>query len=673
MRPRYPLHAVGVAGLVCAVTSALLSTATPAAAAAVTCTSPVWKAQFYSNTTFKGTPKLTSCDSTISENYGTGDPAGVTLPRDNFAVRWSVSRDFGSGGPFTFSAAAQDGVRVYVDNVRRIDLWKNVSSTRSRTVNLTIPSGSHTLRVDFVAWTGSANVKFSYTPRTTAAVDKVRPLAPAKVTGRLDNATAKAVVSWARNKEMDLADYRVYRRTAGSTAWAYIGRTAGTTFAHLPGDPRLTYYYEVRAYDKAGNASSGSADVPVTGIAVAPPAELAAQGLDSGNKLSWRAVPGAVKYSVERRATDGSIVFLGATNATGYTDSAAPRSELRTYLVRSIDGAGRYSGYAAAEASRPVAAPHEVTARADANRAALTWKIDPATDGDHYGFHVYRSTSLPVDTSGEPVRCDYRSTRLPDGRKQYSCTDSTTASRTTYHYVVKGYDNGGKESVASDTATVTTLVSDRDETPPTAVAGFVAEARDYGIVLDWKANTEPDLAKYAVYIGRVLRDEDSGEAVCSGSLYTYVDKSTTHYVHPAAPDGAERCFWLDAVDTSGNSHWQWTREAEARIVVMPDLTPTVPTPPGSPVHLSAGTGAQGAVTLAWNAVEGATGYRVYRWDRVAGQYAPLTGDDPYASTSYTDTTASPGTTHFYWVKAVLPDGTETGPGAVSVALPPTAG
>ncbi|MEV4973688.1 PA14 domain-containing protein [Streptomyces scopuliridis] len=672
MRPHNPLSAVSAAGVVCVVAGTLLSASATPAGAAVTCASPVWKAQFYANTTFSGTPKLTACDSAVNENYGTGAPAGAGLPRDNFGVRWSVTRDFGSGGPFTFSAASQDGIRVYLDGVRKIDLWRNVSSTQSKNVDLTVPAGTHTLRVDFVAWTGAANVKFSYTPRVTATVDKVRPLTPTSVTARLDNATAKAVVSWARNKEMDLAGYRLYRRESGSTTWSYVGVTTGTSLSDLPTVAGRTYYYEVRAYDKAGNVSTGSADVPVASIAVAPPAALAAQGLDTGNKLTWKAVPGAVKYSVEWRANDGSIRFLGTTTTTGYTDTAAPRSEKRTYLVRSIDGAGRYSGYAGVEVSRPVAAPHEVTARADADRAVLTWKVNPAKDGSYYDFHVYRSTSLPVDTTGKPVRCDVRSTTLADGRRQYTCTDTATAAETTYHYVVKGYDNGSRESVASNTASVTTLVPVRDLTPPAAVSGVTAEATEYGIALNWKANTEPDLARYVVYVGEVLRDDD-GETVCSGAEYAYLNKSTTRYLYSAKPDGGEHCFWIDAVDTSGNSNYRWTKAADVRIVTALDLTPTVPTPPGSPLYLNAQTGTGSAVDLSWNAVEGATGYRVYRWDRAADRYEPLTGADPHAFTWYTDTTAASGTTHYYWVTAVLADGTETAPGSDWVPMPPTTG
>ncbi|WP_316315953.1 PA14 domain-containing protein, partial [Clavibacter michiganensis] len=141
---------------------------------AVSCASPVFKRQFFANTSFSGTPKRTDCDTAIDQNWGTNAPA-TGLPKDNFTVRWTVTRDFGSGGPFTFAASTQDGIRVYLDGSRKVDLWKNVSTTAKKTVDLTVPAGRHTLRIDYVNWTGAANVKFTYTPRTSATVDKVKP------------------------------------------------------------------------------------------------------------------------------------------------------------------------------------------------------------------------------------------------------------------------------------------------------------------------------------------------------------------------------------------------------------------------------------------------------------------------------------------------------------------
>ncbi|MGY5044534.1 PA14 domain-containing protein [Streptomyces sp. 900105755] len=122
--------------VVLATTAGLLTTvAVPTASAATTCASPVFKRQLFANTTFKGTPKKTACDSAIDESWS-GAPASG-LPKDNFGVRWSVTRDFGSGGPFALAASGLDGIRVYLDGVRKIDLWKNTTKTVTKTVNAT--------------------------------------------------------------------------------------------------------------------------------------------------------------------------------------------------------------------------------------------------------------------------------------------------------------------------------------------------------------------------------------------------------------------------------------------------------------------------------------------------------------------------------------------------------
>ncbi|GGT84154.1 hypothetical protein GCM10010272_30800 [Streptomyces lateritius] len=91
--------------------------------------------------------------------------------------------------------------------MRRIDLWKNISTTQKKTVNLTLPAGRHTITVYYAAWTGAANVAFAYAPVTSATADKVRPLVPTGATVAYDRALNRVTLKWAANKEMDLAGY----------------------------------------------------------------------------------------------------------------------------------------------------------------------------------------------------------------------------------------------------------------------------------------------------------------------------------------------------------------------------------------------------------------------------------------------------------------------------------
>ncbi|WP_243869477.1 fibronectin type III domain-containing protein [Streptomyces liangshanensis] len=251
------LFAVAVGGL--------LAAAPQAAAADVSCPANVYKRTFYKNTSFSGTPARTDCDTAVGEKWAGAPASGI--PSNNFGVRWSVTRDFGSGGPFTFSASATDGVRVYLDGVRKIDLWKNTGDTaRTKGLNLAVPPGKHTVRVDHVNWSGAAKVTYTYAPRTSATYDRTKPLAPTGVKTAYDTKTRRTTVSWAANKEMDLGSYSLYRRAVGSGTWTRV--TASTT-ARSHTDPfvnpddRTPYYYEVRAKDKAGNTSSGSTDTVV--------------------------------------------------------------------------------------------------------------------------------------------------------------------------------------------------------------------------------------------------------------------------------------------------------------------------------------------------------------------------------------------------------------------------
>ncbi|GHE60724.1 fibronectin type III domain-containing protein [Streptomyces capitiformicae] len=327
----------------------LLAVTATSASAAATCKSPVFKRQFYGNTSFSGTPKKTDCDTAVSEDWATIAPASG-VPKDNFGVRWTLTRDFGSGGPFTFTAAAQDGIRVYVDGVRKIDLWKNVTATRKKTVDVSIPSGKHTLRVDFAHWTGSAHVEFGYSPRTSAAVDKVAPLAPTGTSATYDKATGRVRLAWAGNRELDLAGYRVYRRVKGDDGWKRLARVTAASYTDSPPATGETYVYEIRAYDKAGNESAGGADRPVTTVdrtAPSAPTGVTATDGQPGVTLSWNPVPGAAHYLLHRRwetdAMDEPVVQVAKVTSAAWLDTTAREHLLYSYWVTAVDAAGNKS------------------------------------------------------------------------------------------------------------------------------------------------------------------------------------------------------------------------------------------------------------------------------------------------------------------------------------------
>ncbi|MFF4650173.1 fibronectin type III domain-containing protein [Streptomyces sp. NPDC001380] len=659
-----------------------LLTAAPASAA-VTCASPTWKAQYYANTTFSGTPGLTTCDTAINENYGTGDPAGVTLPKDNFSVRWTMSRDFGSGGPFALSAAAQDGIRVYLDGVRRIDLWHDVPTTRHTTAYVTVPSGIHTLRVDFAAWTGAADVAFSYTPRTSATVDNVRPLAPTGTSATYSTTTRAATLRWSRNKEMDLAGYRLYRRLDVSGTWTRAGATwtrvsgtallSGTSSTDTPPATGRRYLYEVRAVDKAGNESYGSTDTTVTSVDRTPPAAptgLTVTGDAWWATLAWHGAADAATYEVYAApAAGGPFELLGTTATTSYR-TEAPVNTPRYYRVRALDALGNPSAYAAVTGDgvdrTPPKSPTSLGSVVRVGSTEVYWSQPDGFEEDFSykgSYHVYRSPGRTLDPAAlTRVTCAEPSDESTTGG---TCRDLDMPAGTYVTYAVAAVDPAGNESALSAPLVVRT----GDRVAPGPVAGVRATPRADGILVSWAASSEDDIERYVVWNG--VRQAD-GTVTWLSSTSCYEGTSDPLAVLCGdLPDGGTHLYavvardrWDNALPPTGPGV---TVVEATELDVRPSVTVTRDWDLGGTAYgtLVGGPESVGPY-IGWgcsNEAECGTvvGYRVSRWNAAANAYEPLhAGLLPAEARSYTDTTAARGAAYFYTLEAVRADGSVAG-------------
>ncbi|WP_217210014.1 PA14 domain-containing protein [Streptomyces sp. AC550_RSS872] len=681
MNPARRTTAAAATTVVLATAGTLLTTA-PSASAAVTCASPVFKRQFFANTAFSGTAKKTDCDSTIDQNWGTGAPVSG-LPRDNFGVRWTLTRDFGSGGPFSLAASGLDGIRVYVDGSRKVDLWKNTSTTVSRTVNVTIPSGRHTLRVDYVNWTGSAAVKFGYTPRTSATVDQVRPLTPTGTSVTYDKATGRAKLTWAKNKEMDLAGYQVYRRLKGAAYPDKPLATAGsaaTSYTDTPPATGATYYYEVRAHDKAGNVSGGSADQPVTTAdrtGPAAPTGLTAHGDLWGMMIEWDAAPEAVSYELfEKDQATGSLTLLKQLTGTSFVHHVGHDETKHTYLVRALDAAGNAGAYSTPVTSdgidrTPPDAPQNLEATATYDAVRLHWtmpegRLSDEINNDAY-FTVLRSPGTTLGADAVAVPCDVNTTlNSAAGEYSFGCADEEFEFGTTYTYAVAINDWQDNRSAPSNTVTVTTS----DRTAPLPLTGLTATPRADGTELRWNAPADDDIASY-----RALRGvrQDDGTVDWIGELAHCVDRADDPLAMLCIdiPDGETYVYTVIAEDVWGN-------ELSASDPSIPVVTATelniVPAEPigkdfeaGGPLYGGGGwTISEAAKPVQWHCsgdvCAQVTEYRVSRWNPETQTYDPLGTVSPTTAyyQTYNDTTQPLGSVSYYRVVGVLADGTETG-------------
>ena len=165
--------------------------------------SPTWTGRYYPGVpiTLEAQPKpgyafvgwqgaSTATTARITQTLAVGGVGGL-LPADNFSVRWTGAVEAPTSGAAVLQTVADDGVRVWFDNVLVIDNWADQAPTvRSANVNL-VAGQRHALKVEYYENTGGAQVTLGWRlPGASAVVpvprDRLYPqgaLASAPATG----------------------------------------------------------------------------------------------------------------------------------------------------------------------------------------------------------------------------------------------------------------------------------------------------------------------------------------------------------------------------------------------------------------------------------------------------------------------------------------------------------
>ena len=116
--------------------------------------------------------------------------------------------------------------------------------------------------------------------------------------------------------------------------------------------------------------------------------------------------------------------------------------------------------------------------------------------------------------------------------------------------------------------------------------------------------------------------------------------TTTTYVNTGAKDGVTYYYMVTAVNDSGESAFSNTVSGQNKAV-----TPK----PAAPVVKLGNSATSGKPMLTWNAVSGATSYKVYRATAKNGAYSVI---NTTKALTYTNTGAALGTTYYYKVEAL---------------------
>ncbi|OPY56004.1 MAG: Cellulosome-anchoring protein precursor [Pelotomaculum sp. PtaU1.Bin035] len=267
---------------------------------------------------------------------------------------------------------------------------------------------------------------------------------------------------------------------------------------------------------------------------------------------------------------------------------------------------------------KPPNAPSGLTASPGNGEVTLEWDEVAGAEG----YIVYQSVN-----SGGPY------TQVSSKRSSAKYTASGLLNGVTYYFVVQAYNDGGESADSSQIAAVPVAL-------PNAPAGLTASAGNGQINLSWNA--------VAGAIGYKVYRADS-----SGGPYAQVwGGKETSCRSDGLTNGKTYYFYVRAVNISGDSNSSNTVSAAA-------------TDNPSPTGLTASAG-NGCVTLDWDAVAGATGYKVYKKSS-SGLYTQIGVVAGGTTLSYTAAGLTNGTKYYFVVRAANNAGNSANSNEVSAA------
>ncbi len=339
------------------------------------------------------------------------------------------------------------------------------------------------------------------------------------------------------------------------------------------------------------------------------PTGLAAAAGNAQVALKWSVSAGATGYYVERSIGSGGPYTLVSTQAApNYTDTGLTNGTKYYYVVSAYNTVGE-SANSADVSAMPLlpspATPTGLSAAAGNAQVSLAWTASVGASS----YHLKRSTSSGAETQiSAPTSTSYTDTGLTNGTK--------------YYYVVVAANSGGDSTNSAEVSATPKAAS----TPPGAPTGLTASGGNTQVRLSWNAS----VGATSYHLKR---------STSSGAETQISAPTSTSYTDTGLTNGTKYYYVVVAANSGGDS----TNSAEV------SATPTAAsTPPGAPTGLSA-TGGNAQVRLSWSASAGAASYNVKRSTTNGGPYSTAVASP--ATTSYTDTSVTNGTTYYYVVSA----------------------
>ena len=433
--------------------------------------------------------------------------------------------------------------------------------------------------------------------RSTAQSIQCRPAAPSVSIYR---ASGKPQLKW--NAVSGAAKYWVYRSTDGVN-FKYYDSTAKTSYTNTGALLGTKYHYRVKAVAVVNGKNVASAYNGTKSLFTTPAAPgVSIYRVNGKPQLKWSAVTGAEKYWIYR-STDGvNFKYYDSTTGTSYTNCIAASGTEYYYKVKAaavVNGKDVASDFSNTKSLFTTPAAPSVSITTSKGKPKLTWKAVKGADN----YYIYRST-------------DGKNFKYYNETDEAGYTNYSTNIGTTYYYKVRAVKTIDGNDHKSDFSAVRSI-----QCRPAAVN--LSISRSYGKPkLTWDAVADAD--KYWIY-----RSIDGKNFKC------YDTTTKTSYINSGAAFNTIYCYKVKAVKVvNGRNVASGSGSAKSVITALAKPSVSITTSDGKPY-------------ISWDAVDGATGYYVFR--STDGKNYSVLG---YTTrTNYTNTASNAGTTYYYKVKA----------------------
>lgn len=450
----------------------------------------------------------------------------------------------------------------------------------------------------------------------------------------------KVALTWKKVSQAE--GYLIYRKDSEDGKYNQIGKVTSEktlTYTDTVKSNNKTYTYKIQAYN-TNNGKQGVGAYSSTKSAKTL-AKAKITGITSSNeevlKISWNKVSGAKGYIISRSTKKDSgyseIDTVSGEKTTSYTDDTVKAGKTYYYKVEAYNvnsGTKGYGGASDAVAGK-TAKRTKITSIVSTNEKTLTIKWNKITGA--YGYRIKRST----DEDGT-----YKVVKTIKSGNTTSYKDTSVKAGKTYYYTVETMvKTGDNICYSGDSASM------EGRTAKKAKIKYAVSNGSNQIEVNWGAVS----GAYGYRIKRSTSKNGTYKVVA-----TLKGKNNTTYQDKKLKTAKTYYYKVETINkVNGKKGYS----GDSAVVSAKTLKTTS-------ITAVKATGST-SVRLEWKAVDGASGYQIYRSPSKDSGYKKVGQVKGKSTKKYEDKTLEAGKTYYYQVRAYKSNSAKNGVASFSKA------